>query len=229
AIAAMEYVKSLKWTYDCLTADPLSENWATGHASIGTGTAAMEIAANDAVAEPTQTNGLAVDKLALAPLPAGPNGDQYMLSGGTPYMFAGNATPDELNAALDFLELMGRSPFMTDEVYAGMELDAANRVERGVPVLARFPIWTNPEFGEADQKITEEYSNVDMNLFNDYFAAALKPGMLRMEYPNAQLVYAELAKVLQAVVSDENANVPELMEKANANTQILLDGGELAG
>ena len=56
AIAAMNYVKDLKWKYDVLTADPLNEDWGTGFTALGTGTAAMYIAANDAVNQPTQVN-----------------------------------------------------------------------------------------------------------------------------------------------------------------------------
>lgn len=46
----------------------------------------------------------------MGAIPAGPNGDQYSLTGGTPYMFSKDATKEEINAALDFLEIMGKSP-----------------------------------------------------------------------------------------------------------------------
>ncbi len=226
AIAAMEYVKSLKWTYDCLTADPLSENWGTAHASLGTGAAAMEIAANDAVSQPTQVNGLPVDKLALVPMPSGPKGVN-MLSGGTPYMFAANSTPAQLNAALDFIQVMGRSPEVTDDIKAGMDANNQNLVDLGVPVIPNFPIWINPDRIKLNDDSVAKYSNVDMRLFNDYFEATKKPGMIRLEYPDAQLLYGELTKVLQAVVTDKNADVAALMATANSNTQILLDGGTL--
>ena len=98
AIAAMEYVKSLKWDYDVLTADPTNEDWGTGFTELGTGAAAMYIAANDAVNQPTQVNGLPEDKLAMCPIPEGPGG-QYSLYGGTPYMFSKDATEDEINAS----------------------------------------------------------------------------------------------------------------------------------
>ncbi len=49
AIAAMEFVKSLRWDYDILTADSTNEDWGTGFVNLGTGAAAMYIGANDAV------------------------------------------------------------------------------------------------------------------------------------------------------------------------------------
>ncbi|MDD3334505.1 MAG: extracellular solute-binding protein [Eubacteriales bacterium] len=223
AVAAMQYVKDLKWKYDVLTADPTSEDWGTGFTQLGTGAAAMYIAANDAVNMPTQQNGLAVDKLMMCGIPAGPGG-QYSLMGGTPYFFAANATPDEINAALDYLVIMGKAPELTDDAIEGLRVDAKNRKENGIPNIVEFPAWSDPELVAKRQEIISEYSNVDARMFQPYFDAVATEGNLRMEEPqNAQEMYAELTKVLQAVVTDENADVQALMDTASANLQQILD------
>lgn len=225
AIKAMEYVKSLKWEYDVLTADSINEDWGTGFANLGTGTAAMYIGANDAVNQPTQVNGLPADKLSLVPLPAGPGG-QFSLSGGTPYMFSKDATPDQINAALDYLEVMGKAPVATDDAIAGMKADAQNKVNNKVPVIPRFPSWIDQKVLDAEKAVTDEFNNVDMKLFNDYFNILKTEGNLRLEEPGAaQDLYAELTKVLQAVITDKKADVPSLMKTANDNLQKLMDDG----
>ena len=225
AIAAMEYVKSLRWEYNVLTADPTNEDWGTGFSELGTGAAAMYIGANDAVAQPTYTNGLAVDKLALVPMPAGPGG-QFSLSGGTPYMFAANATDAEVNAALDYLEIMGKAPVASEDAIAGMKADAEYRVANGIPVIPRFPCWTKQELLDAENKIIDEYSNINKALFNDYFNITKTSGNLHMEEEGStQDMYSELTKVLQAVVTDKKADVTALMKTADANYQTILDNG----
>ena len=222
AIAAMEYVKSLKWEYDVLTADPTNEDWGTGFTQIGTGAAAMYIAANDAVAQPTQVNGLPLEDLGMMAIPAGPGG-QFSLSGGTPYMFSADATDAEINAALDYLEIMGKAPVATDAAVEGMRADAQNKVDNGIPVIPRFPCWVNSDVNEAEDAIVEEFGNVDVALYQSYFDATAAGG-LRSEEPGlTQDMYAELTKVLQAVITDENADVAALMETANNNYQALLD------
>ncbi|MGF7142571.1 ABC-type glycerol-3-phosphate transport system substrate-binding protein [Anaerotaenia torta] len=224
AIAAMEYVKSLRWDYDVLTEDPLNEDWGSGFVSLGTGAAAMYIAANDAVNQPTQVNGLPVDKLAMCALPAGPDGKQFSLSGGTPYMFAKNATPEQINAALDYLEVMGKAPVATDDAIAGMRADAQNRIANGVPVIPRFPCWVAEDVLAAEDAIVAEFGNVDTKLYQSYFDVLKKEGNLRLEeVGDAQKLYAELTKVLQAVVTDKNADVAALMKKADENYQSILD------
>jgi ABC-type glycerol-3-phosphate transport system substrate-binding protein len=223
AAAAMQYVKDLKWQYNVLTADPTNEDWSSGFQAIGTGKAAMYIAAQDAVNQPTMANGLPVGDLALVPMPAGPKG-QYSLMGGTPYMFAANATGAEVTAALRYLEIMGRAPVVTAETSAGLRADAEMRKNEGIPVIPSFPAWTDPAYLKAQQDAVDTFKNVDMRLYNDYFAMVSKSSSLKTEEPVlAQDLYAELTKVLQAVLTDRNANVQALLDTAQRNFQRMLD------
>jgi ABC-type glycerol-3-phosphate transport system substrate-binding protein len=221
--AAVQYVKDLKWKYDVLTPDPTNEDWGTGFRAIGTGAAAMYIGAADAVNQPTQINGLDVKSLALAPIPAGPKG-QYSLMGGTPYMFAKNATSEQVTAALRYLEIMGRAPVANERTLAGLKADAQNRKNEGIPVLPAFPVWTDAAYLKAQQTAVDAYNNVDMRLYNDYFAMVANKTNLRTEEPMcAQDLYGELTKVLQAVITDKNADVTALLDKAQKNFQTILD------
>lgn len=223
-VAAMNYVKDLKWKYDVLTADPTNEDWSSGFMQLGTGNAAMYIAAQDAVNQPTMANGLPVRDLALVPVPAGPKG-QYSLMGGTPYMFAANAGSAEVVAALRYLEIMGRVPVVTETTKAGLAADAQMRKNQGIPVIPTFPAWTDAAYLKAQQDAIDKYRNVDMRLYNDYFAAVSKSTNLKTEEPMlAQDLYAELTKVLQAVITDKNANVQSLLDTAQSNFQKMLDG-----
>ncbi|MBC8059154.1 MAG: extracellular solute-binding protein, partial [Clostridiaceae bacterium] len=222
AIAAMSYVKDLKWVYNVLTADPTNEDWASGYKAIATEDAAMYIASPDS-ADQLALNKMNIKDLAMAPLPAGPGG-QYSLGGGTPYMFAANATHEQVLAGLKYLVLMGKAPVVTPESIVGLEADAKARVAKGVPILPSFPAWTAPDYLKAQADAQKKYANVDMAFFNDYFEGLKKPGVLHLEEPHVtQDLYKELTNVLQAVITNKNADVTKLMETANKNVQALLD------
>lgn len=224
AIEAMRYVYDLKWKYDVLTADPLSENWGTGFMQLGTNSAAMYIGANEAVNQPTQVYGLPTDKLAMCGIPAGPRGDRYSLTGGTPYMFSKDATKEEIAAALDFLVVIGKSPEVSETSIMGMEAGAANNVANGVPVIKNFSCWINKELTEAQDKVLAEYGNVDSRLYEQYFKTTQLEGNLKPEEPgDTQRMYEELKDVLQAVLTDKNCDIPALMKQANKNYQTHLD------
>ncbi|MCL1964974.1 MAG: extracellular solute-binding protein [Firmicutes bacterium] len=220
-VAAMQYVRDLKWKYDLLTSDPVSENWGTGFAQLGTGAAAMYIAANDAVNQPTSVQGLPVDKLMMVAIPAGPAGT-FALGGGTPYMFAANATDEEVEAALKYIEIMGKAPVVTETSKQGLIDDAKYRVESGIPVIRRFSGWIDPDFIQAELDVIAEYANVDPRMFDHYFDTAA--ATLRLEEPMmTQDMYAELTKVLQEVLTNEGADIQALLDTANANLQAVLD------
>lgn len=221
AIAAMEYVKELV-DAGVLTADPTSEDWGTGFTQLATGGAAMYIAANDAVEQPTLGNGMALEDLAMCALPAGPGG-QYSLSGGTPYMFSKDATAEEIDAALDYIEVMGKAPIVTDEVIAGLEADAQMRKDAGIPVIKKFPCWINEDFLAAEEKSIEDNANVDPVMYQSYFDAVASDGLRTEEPGQTQDMYAELTKVLQAIITDPDADIPALMQTANDNYQAILD------
>lgn len=221
-VAAMTMVQTLS-KEGLLTSDPTSENWGTGFAQLGTGAAAMYIAANDAVNQPTQNNGLAVDKLMMIGMPAGSD-RSYSLSGGTPYMFSAQATQEEIKAALKYVEIMGRAPVLTDASRAGLKADAEYRVANGIPVLPAFPVWTDEAFNQARAEVVAEYSNVDARMFEPYFASVSAQGSLKMEEPmETQMMYGELTKVIQEVVTNPDADIQSLLDTADANLQTILD------
>ena len=119
---------------------------------------------------------------------------------------------------------MGKAPVASDEAIAGMRADAQNKVANGVPVIPRFPSWIDQEVLDAEAKIIEEFGNVDTNMYQSYFDATKSDGNLRMEEPGlTQDMYAEITKVLQAVIIDPDADVEALLNKANENYQSLLD------
>jgi ABC-type glycerol-3-phosphate transport system substrate-binding protein len=223
AVQAMSYLKDLKWKYDVLTPDSTSEDWESGYRHLGTGTAAMYLGGNSGESRPTYAYGLPAGDLALVPIPAGPKG-QYGLMGGNLYFFEKNATPEQVNAALYYVELMGLAPVVTEATIAGLRDSAKLKQERGIPIIRMFPVWKDPAYLKAEENVLNEFANADMRLYNDFFAAAQRPGYLHAEEPMlTQDLYLELTRVCQAVLTDRNANVQALMNEANQNIQRLLD------
>jgi len=224
AVAALDFIRSLRWEYDILNADTTTTDWGHAHTLLGTGEAAMNFAADDSVDNPTAGKGLPVDKFALVPFPAGPGG-AYALTGGTCYMFAPNTTTDEAVASLAFLRLIGMLPFLDDDIIAGMRAGASSSRERGVPVLPPIPAWNDEEFIAMQRSIAEEYSNVDWRLYEDFFNSFTDGSIqLRGEEPVfAQQLYRTVTNAIQRVITREDADVYGAMERARENFQEYLD------
>lgn len=226
-----EVLEAMKWVQKMIkdgltTANPADEDWASGFVQLGTGRAAMYMAAQDAVAQPTQVNGLAVEKLSIVPIPAGSSG-QYSLMGGTPYMFAGNATRNQVMGALKYLEVMGRSPDLTDDAKEGLAETFKLNQEQGVPNIPTFQVWKDPDLQTQQDEVRKDYANVDMKLYQDYYDKVAEADNLKSEEPNlAQEMYAEFTKVIQALVEDPDMSEADLqaaLDTADSNFQTLLD------
>jgi len=139
-------------------------------------------------------------------------------------MFAPNATAEQITAALRYLEIMGRGPVVNADTIAGLRADAQKNKNAGIPNIPDIPAWTDADYLRAKQQARDAFANVDMRLYNDYYAAVAKAGNLKPEEPvQTQDLYAELTKCLQAVLTDRNADPQALLNTAQTNFQRLLD------
>ena len=220
----MEFMRDLKWKYDILNADATTTDWASAHSLLGTGEAAMNFAADDSVDQPTANKGLPVADFALIPFPAGDAG-RYALAGGTCYMFAPNITKDQGVALMAYLRVIGKLPFLDDAIMEGMRADYAAKRDRGAPVIPAISAWNDEEYNAAKQAIIDEYSNVDMRLYNDFFDSISEGTItLTSEEPVfAQQLYRELTAVIQRMITREGADVEKALKKAEESFQEYLD------
>jgi len=223
-IAALEFMRDLRWKYDILNADATTTDWAGAHSLLGTGEAAMNFAADDSVDQPTANKGLPVDSFALIPFPAGPEG-RYALAGGTCYMFSPDITPDQAVALMAYLKVLGKLPFLDDQIIEGMRADYAAKRDRGAPVLPAISAWMDESYNAAKQAIIDEYCNVDMRLYADFFDSISEGTIaLKSEEPIfAQQLYRELTAVVQRMITREGADVVKALKKAEESFQEYLD------
>lgn len=223
-IAAMEYLRDLQWKYNILNADATTTDWAGAHSLLGTGEAAMNFAADDCVDQPTAQKGLPVESFALVPFPAGDAG-RYALAGGTCYMFSPDITGDQAVALMAYLKVLGKLPFLDDDVVAGMRADYAAKRDRGAPVLPAISAWSDEGYNNAKQAIIDEFCNVDMRLYSDFFDSISQGTItLKSEEPIfAQQLYRELTSVVQRMITKEGADVEKALRKAEESFQEYLD------
>ena len=214
----IQYIKDLKWKYNCLP-----DNVLNGQSEVckqfGTNQAAMIICADLGFDTFTQTYKMDRNKLSYTILPAGSK-DRCAQIGGSVYLISKGASEEQINASLDWLEIMGYGAELSEELLAQKEeaikisADAGNVVTR--PMLS---LWKNEEYTQKINELYDKYTNVDSKLW----AADQNKVTLRKEEPMAaQQFYSVLSSVMQAVLTDENSDVKALV--ADACEQFQKDG-----
>ncbi len=217
AIQALEWVKKLKWDDDTLPASA-SLSYSDWYNYIGTGRAAMAFAGSDAISMPITNFNMDKKDVAFVPMPAGPNGDQYSLFGGTPFMFSAQATDAQVEGALKFLEYMGRSPEMSDVSKQSMEVGMQTAVTKGMPILPTIEPWINQDYLSYVDLLNAKYVNVEMTNFQDFYDTF--PDIRKAEEPYyTQEMYEILDSCIQQVLTNENANPTALLTSANTSFQ----------
>lgn len=224
AIAAMEFVKDLKWKYDVLTAEPENEDYNTGYAHLAQGTAAMYIAGNDSAAMLAGGN-FEPDDLVLAAVPAGPQGDQHSLSGCGAIVISANADEEEIEAALELIELLQKGPELNEEKKTQIAQRVADEAAQNIPTIPQFPVWNNEEVQRYEENVLEEQGNVGISATKEFFDAVKTPGNLKEEGDWTSDLYGEILSVMHQVLNDPDADVEALMKAANENYQKLIDAG----
>lgn len=211
-VAALQYVKDLKWKYDVLLSNAML-GWEDWVKNFGTDQVGMVFAASDVVNGPTAGYKMNKDNLAVAAFPAGPKGQNALMGGGT-YMFNSEATPEQIDAALKFLEIKGYTPKSDAESLKGIEdLQKSYKDKNQIAGIRGMNIWTSGERNQAEQDIYTKYCNVNYELFKNYFDNNEKNVKTEEPY-NTQELYAILDSVIQKVLVDKNADPKALLDKA---------------
>ena len=217
-IAALQYVKDLKWKYDAIQDDILGDV-NTYTKMFSTNQAAMGMFTPGNFGATVTDYKADINNASLARLPAGPK-NRTNLMGGTLKMFNNDATDEQIDAAFKWLEVTGFSPEVTDDMKAKWEEQCSANKQKGLIVGCEdISIWTDPKVDLAKAEIVNKYANVNLKLFNDYMG--LKDTVIRPEIAvNAQELYKVFDSLIQEVLTNKNADVSKILSKAGTDFQL---------
>lgn len=215
AVAALQLIKDLRWQYEVLPDHTLID-WTKAQELIATDQCAMKFEAgfdHNGFDYVIDHYNMPREDIAMASVPAGPKG-RVALLGGNIYMFAPNSTAEQINAALEWLRLLGMSPDVSADGLRYIEDSYRNDFKNGYVVgNVGVPVWTDPDFLAANEKIRAKYINVNLDYFQSYINGPQVT--MRLEEPfYCQELYAILDGVIQTVITDPQADPEVLLDQA---------------
>lgn len=217
-VSALQYVKDLKWKYKVLPNDNLGgmdefvQKFAVDQVAMGFGSPDQARAA---------INDYSMDRnnIAIGRVPAGPEAREAQI-GGVVKMFSPTATDAQIEACIKWLEHIGFTPKVNDEIQATWTEEYKIANGKGEIVgCQHIPVWINEERRKAQEEVRKPYENVDLNMFADY--SITDDITYSPEEPMCtQDLYKILDSAVQAVITDENANVQEIIKNSANDFQI---------
>ena len=215
-VRALEWIQQLAAEELCYPGASLNYNdWP---AKVGSEDVLMAFVGNDALSQPITSYEFNKDDFAFVPMPTGDGTSRYALFGGTPYVFADNATDEQVEGALRFLKYIGRSPETDEIALAAMEKGFKVAQSKGMPILPTIKAWKDEAYLAIANEMENSYINVNYAYFKDFFDTIF--AMRHDEEPYyCQEMYGLLDNAIQAVLSKDGANVNVLSQLTTQNNQ----------
>ena len=162
-------------------------------------------------------NGMDPADFGMGPMPQGEASGGTM-SGGAVQVVSPDATPEQQLAAVKWFAFGLESSTDQDKAIEAAEATATAGLPVGLPGL---PSLKGANYEEYLGWI-EEYINVPLDQFAPYAETVNTIELTPEPVSKAQEVYAALDSVVQAVLTDQNADIDALLEAATTNVNALL-------
>jgi len=151
------------------------------------------------------------------PMPQG--GADATLAGATVLMVSADATQAEKEAAVKWIEYRALRPnYDLDVAAETAKASAADGLPVGVPVL---PVFSDETYAAYRDAISE-YVNVPVDNFAPYVASLSEFEYVPEPVVASQEIYAALDPLVQAVLTDPNADIDALLDDAESRVNTIL-------
>jgi ABC-type glycerol-3-phosphate transport system substrate-binding protein len=214
---ALQMLHDMRWEDDSM-GDNFLFDWGSINQAFASGQVGMYVTGSDVYNSLVTENDVKADEYGLTVLPLDGD-DAGVLGGGTIVGVRPDASDAERAAAVKWIDFFYMSK-LTDEDQAVADAEAltASSGPLGTPTL---PIFDEEQLAESDSWIAD-YVNVPLEQMMPFKDHILDQDLVPEPPIEAQATYAELDTVVQAVLTDENADIDELLQRANDNVESLI-------
>jgi ABC-type glycerol-3-phosphate transport system substrate-binding protein len=218
--ASLQWLHDVKFTDNSMGANTLY-GWADANNAFTAGKVGMFTQGSDVYTWMVQNAKLDPKIYGLATIPldsASP--DAGALQGGTLAVVSTKATPEQQDAAVKWIDFYYLSKLI-DQTAAidSAKIDIANKNPVGVPSLPLF----NQAAYDQNQLWIKDLINVPLAQFKPFNDAIFSQKLVVEPEVATQAVYAVLDPVVQAVLTDKNANIDNLLATAQTAAQKAID------
>jgi ABC-type glycerol-3-phosphate transport system substrate-binding protein len=215
----LRWLHDLRWT-DNSMGSTFDYAWGTINQAFAAGQIGMFTGGSDLYTAMVQNNNLKAADYGVATIPLASDSSAGVLGGGTLAAVNVLTTEDQRDAAVDWIDFYYMNKLLTqDGAVADAKALKANNQPVGVPAL---PIFDKATYDQSQAWI-KDYINVPTAQMTAFTSKIFDQQLINEPTAHTQDLYAALDPVVQAVLTDKNANVDALLDAANKQVQTILD------
>jgi ABC-type glycerol-3-phosphate transport system substrate-binding protein len=220
-IQALNLLKQMRWT-DNSMGSTFDYSWGTINQAYAAGKIGMFINGSDIYTFLVQAANVDPGIYGVAPLPVAKNKTAGVMGGGTIAAVRPDVKGDKLAAAVKWLDFYYEQPLINKaQAIRNAKTLTANKQPVGVPT---FPVFNKKQYDVANKWI-KPYFNVPRSQMAPFLNGIFKLKLYPEPAVSTQSVYHALDPVVQAVFSDKNADIVDLLDKANDVAQAAIKSG----
>jgi len=216
--AVLQQLHDMRWVDNSIGSNFLLD-WSGINQRFGAGQIAMYPSGSDVLGALVQQDGVKPADYGLAPLPT-EGTDAGVLSGGNVAAVSVKATPEQRAAAVKWIDFYYMQP-LTDKAQAvsAAKVLAANKQPVGVPTL---PVFNQATYNQSQEWIKPEV-NIPLRNVAPFTAKIFDEQVVPEPAKASQQLYAALDSVVQAVLTNRNADIDALLKGVDAKMQPVVD------
>jgi multiple sugar transport system substrate-binding protein len=219
--AALERLKAMRWD-DNSMGSTFDYAWGSINQAFSAGQIGMFTGGSDLYTAMVQNNGLKAPDYGVTTIPLEGGADAGVLGGGTLAAVNVVTRDDQRDAAVDWIDFYYMQKLLTqDGAVADAQALKANNQPVGVPSL---PIFDKATYDQSQQWI-KEFINVPTEQMVGFTSKIFEQPIVTEPTVHTQELYAALDPVVQAVLTDKNADIDALLSAANKQVQDIIDKG----
>jgi multiple sugar transport system substrate-binding protein len=222
AVTALNMLKKMRWTDNSMGSN-FDYGWSDINQAFAAGNVGMYISGSDVYTNLVQASNIDPSIYGLAALPLAKNRNAGVLGGGTEVAVKPSANTAEKVAAVKWIDFFYERPLVTkSRAIQNARTLAANKQPVGVPAL---PLFNKAQYLLANTWI-KPYINVPLGQMKPFLTDIFGQQLIPEPAASTQSVYHALDSVVEAVLTDKNANVQSLLNQANDVAQAAISAGK---
>ncbi|MDX6490171.1 MAG: multiple sugar transport system substrate-binding protein [Gaiellaceae bacterium] len=218
---ALNMLKQMRWTDNSMGAN-FDYGWSDINQAFAAGNVGMYISGSDVYTNLVSASNIDPSVYGLSTIPLAKNGKAGVLGGGTLVAVRPDANKASRLAAVRWIDFFYERPLVQKQpAIRNAKTLVAGKQPVGVPAL---PLFNKAQYDLANTWI-KPFINVPLTQMKPFTTGIFKQRLIPEPAVSTQSVYHSLDPVVQAVLTDKNADIDALLDAANAQVQAILDQG----
>jgi multiple sugar transport system substrate-binding protein len=220
-IQALNLLKAMRWTDNSMGSN-FNYSWGDINQAFAAGTIGMYISGSDVYTNLVQASNINPSIYGLGTIPLAKNKNAGVLGGGTLVGVRPDANAAAKAAAVKWIDFFYESPLVSKaQAIRNAQTLVANKQPVGVPAL---PLFNKQQYDLANSWI-KPYINVPLNQMKPFLTGIFGETLIPEPEASTQSVYHSLDAVVEAVLTNKNTNVVQMLQQANNTAQAAIQQG----